>query len=220
MKDIPELPEEKLTKEQTKRKQQLLKHPVKQMSIEDNGDLTKLIDNFSKASFQARKIGEAAKLYYSEIKSGKTIIWSLAGSIFSAGLRQMVIDSINSNLVDALVCTGALFEQDMLEALGHKHYICDPKQDDSELQELHIDVFNGLKNLKYLVLSNNKLGKLKQTVFDGLYNLIYLDLQNTNLQELSQDVFNELKNLEELYLDSNKLQKLPQNVFNELTNLK
>ncbi len=139
MKDIPELPEEKLTKEQTKRKQQLLKHPVKQMSIEDNGDLTKLIDNFSKASFQARKIGEAAKLYYSEIKSGKTIIWSLAGSIFSAGLRQMVIDSINSNLVDALVCTGALFEQDMLEALGHKHYICDPKQDDSELQELHID---------------------------------------------------------------------------------
>jgi len=42
-------------------------------------------------------------------------------------------------LVDALVCTGALFEQDMLEALGHKHYICDTKLDDGELQELYID---------------------------------------------------------------------------------
>ena len=37
------------------------------------------------------------------------------------------------------VCTGALFEQDMLEALGHKHYVCDINQNDAELQELGLD---------------------------------------------------------------------------------
>ena len=84
-------------------------------------------------------IVEAAKLYSERLNKENTIIWSLSGSIFSAGLRQLTIDAIDANMVDVLVCTGALFEQDMLEALGHKHYICDTEQNDAELQDLYID---------------------------------------------------------------------------------
>ena len=48
-------------------------------------------------------------------------------------------DAIKNNLVDAIVCTGALIEQDMLFALGHTHYKCTPHLNDGDLQNLGID---------------------------------------------------------------------------------
>ena len=139
MNKIPDTPSTKLTEKQLLRKKELLSKPILQTPIKGNNDLRGLVENYSNTSFQARKLGEAAKLYSEHLNKGNTIIWSLSGSIFSAGLRQLTIDAINANLVDVLVCTGALFEQDMLEALGHKHYMCDIEQDDAELQELYID---------------------------------------------------------------------------------
>ena len=136
---IPPIENIELTNEQIERKKELLSKEVKQIVIEDHADLTSLVDAFSESSFEARNLGKAAKLYHKQIKTDTSILWSLSGSLFSAGLRQITIDAIRNNLVDALVCTGALFEQDMLEALGHKHYICDIKLNDSELQELYID---------------------------------------------------------------------------------
>ena len=136
---IPDIQKIKLTEGQKARRKEILKDEVKQIKLNSNKDIAKLIDSFAEMSFESRNIGNAAKLYNQKLQEDTAIIWSLSGSIFSAGLRQIVIDSIRENYVDALVCTGALFEQDMVEALGHKHYKCDPKQDDSELQELYID---------------------------------------------------------------------------------
>lgn len=136
---IPDIQKIKLTEGQKARRKEILKDEVKQIKLNSNKDIAKLIDSFAEMSFESRNIGNAAKLYNQKLQEDTAIIWSLSGSIFSAGLRQIAIDSIRENYVDALVCTGALFEQDMVEALGHKHYKCDPKQDDSELQELYID---------------------------------------------------------------------------------
>ena len=136
---IPNMPSTKLTEKQQLRKRELLNKPILQIPLKSNTDLRNLVENYSNTSFQARKLGEAAKLYSERLNKENTIIWSLSGSIFSAGLRQLTIDAIDANMVDVLVCTGALFEQDMLEALGHKHYICDTEQNDAELQDLYID---------------------------------------------------------------------------------
>ena len=134
---IPELPIIELTSEEIKRKKDLMSKEVQQIVIKE--DIVNMIESYAKSSFQARKIGQAAKLYYKQTQQDTGIIWAMAGSLFGAGLRQITIDCIRSNLVDVLVCTGALFEQDMLEALGHKHYICDIEIDDAELQRLGID---------------------------------------------------------------------------------
>ena len=136
---IPEMPTFNLSNEQVLKKKELLKNEVKQIKLIDTKGSVDLINAFSDASFEARNIGRAAKLYHKKLRTDTSIIWSLSGSLFSAGLRQITIDAIRKNCVDALVCTGALFEQDMLEALGHKHYKCDVELDDSELQELMID---------------------------------------------------------------------------------
>ena len=135
----PELPTIELTTPELQRKRELMSKEVQQIIISESRDLTDLIDAYAKSSFQARNLGLASHLYYKQSLSPTGIIWSLAGSLFGAGLRQITIDAIRNNLVDVLVCTGALFEQDMLEALGHKHYVCDPDQDDRKLQSLEID---------------------------------------------------------------------------------
>ena len=136
---IPQKPTYNFNTNQIQRRKELLKTPVKHINLDSLDALEPLIEAFSECSFQARNLGNGAKLYKKELEEGTTIIWSLAGSIFSAGLRQLVIESIRNNLVDCLVCTGALFEQDMLEALGSKHYICDNEVNDSELQSLLIN---------------------------------------------------------------------------------
>lgn len=134
---IPELPTIKLGKEQVRRKKELMSKEVEQIQVKE--DFTRLIDSYANSSFQARNIGQAAHLYHEQALEETGIVWALAGSLFGAGLRQITIDAIRNNLVDVLVCTGALFEQDMLEALGHKHYVCDINQNDAELQELGLD---------------------------------------------------------------------------------
>ena len=130
---FPEKPDYNFTKKQMLERKKVLKHKVEHIKFKDLKNTNELIEAYSKSSFQARKIGEGAKLYKKELNRGTTIIWSLAGSIFSAGLRELVIDSVRRNLVDCLVCTGALFEQDMLEALGYNHYVQTEEIEDKTL---------------------------------------------------------------------------------------
>ena len=136
---LPKMPKVNLTDKQDARKKELLRKEVKQINLERTEGIANLLEEFIDSSFEARNLAQAAKLYHNRLQTDTSIIWSLSGSIFSAGLRQITIDSIRNNYVDALVCTGALFEQDMLEALGHKHYKCKPSISDSELQDLYID---------------------------------------------------------------------------------
>ena len=133
------MPSFSMNNEQVIKKKKLLSTEVKQIKLIETKGIVHLVNSFGNASFEARNIGRAAKLYHNKLRTDTSIIWSLSGSLFSAGLRRITIDAIRKNCVDALVCTGALFEQDMLEALGHKHYKCDVDLDDSELQDLMID---------------------------------------------------------------------------------
>jgi deoxyhypusine synthase len=72
------------------------------------------------------------------------VILCLAGSLISAGLKQIFVDLIRNNMVDAVVSTGAnIVDQDFFEALGFKHYIAGDEYKygagDAELRELMID---------------------------------------------------------------------------------
>ncbi len=48
-----------------------------------------------------------------------SIILCLAGSLVSAGLKNVLVDMIRHNMVDAIVSTGAIVvDQDFFEGLG------------------------------------------------------------------------------------------------------
>ena len=103
------MPSFSLNDEQVLKKNKILSTEVKQIKLIETKGIVHLVNSFGNASFEARNIGRAAKLYHNKLRTDTSIIWSLSGSLFSAGLRQITIDAIRKNCVDALVCTGALF---------------------------------------------------------------------------------------------------------------
>ncbi len=109
-------------------------------------DITKhntvdLVEAMGQMAFQARNLHRAAKIYDMMLMDKNcTIILTLAGSLFSAGLKKIVVDLIRNNMVDAIVSTGAIIvDQDFFEALGFRHYQGTPFVDDNQLRELMID---------------------------------------------------------------------------------
>ena len=135
----PQMPSINLTKEQKETKTNLLSVPVIQFIMSQQNEVSTLISSYKNSSFQARNLGEASDLYLSKSYENLSIIWSLSGSLFGAGMHHITLDAIKNNLVDIIVCTGALIEQDMLFALGHTHYKCTPNLNDGDLQSLGID---------------------------------------------------------------------------------
>lgn len=104
-------------------------------------DVTALVDAMGKMAFQARNLHRACKIYIKMLEDENcSIILTLAGSLFSAGLKNVVVDLIRHRMIDAIVSTGAIIvDQDFFEALGFRHYQGSPFVDDNELRELMID---------------------------------------------------------------------------------
>ncbi len=121
-------------------KSDFLKDTIKHINIKEH-NVIQLVDAMEHMAFSARDLNRAAKIYDMMIRDKNCgIILTLAGSLFSAGLKKVVYDLVMNNMVDAIVSTGAVMvDQDFFEALGFKHYKGTPFSDDNQLRELHID---------------------------------------------------------------------------------
>ncbi len=121
-------------------KKDFLKDTIQHFDIKEH-NVVKLVDSMEKMAFSARDLNRAAQIY-DRMLSDKdcAVILTLAGSLFSAGLKRVVYDLISNNMIDAIVSTGAIMvDQDFFEALGFKHYIGTPFVDDNVMRDLHID---------------------------------------------------------------------------------
>ncbi len=121
-------------------KKDFLSKPLEHLSLEDFNPVS-LIEGMNKMAFQARNLARGAKIYETMLGEKEcAVILCLAGSLISAGLKKIIVELLEKNMVDAIVSTGAnLIDQDFFEALGFRHYIGDPCADDNELRELAID---------------------------------------------------------------------------------
>lgn len=121
-------------------KQDFLKETIKHIDIKEH-NVVPLVESMEKMAFSSRDLNRAANIYDMMLKDKEcTVILTLAGSLFSAGLKKVVYDMVMNNMVDAIVSTGAIIvDQDFFEALGFKHYIGSPNVDDNILRDLHID---------------------------------------------------------------------------------
>jgi deoxyhypusine synthase len=122
------------------KKTDLLKTAVEHVSL-DTFDPVPLIEAMEKMAFQARNTARAAHIY--EMMLGEkdcAVVLCLAGSLISAGLKKVIVQMLDHNMVDAIVSTGAnIVDQDFFEGLGFKHWQGTPFIDDNELRELQID---------------------------------------------------------------------------------
>jgi deoxyhypusine synthase len=153
-------------KNPTLAKTDLLVTPVTHVDIKAF-DPRPLVNAMERMAFQARNLHRAARIYdmmLSESDCG--VILTLAGSLVSAGLRQVVVDLLQHNMVDAIVSTGAnIVDQDFFEALGFKHYLGSPALDDNQLRDLAIDrIYDTLIDEDQLRVCDNTIGKLADSL--------------------------------------------------------
>jgi len=121
-------------------KKDLLRTPIANVDIKQH-DVRPLVETMAGMAFQARNLGRAAKIYDMMLADEScSVIVCMAGSLCSAGLRDVFIDMIESRMVDAIVSTGAnIVDQDFFEGLGFRHYVGDPRMDDDLLRRNAID---------------------------------------------------------------------------------
>jgi deoxyhypusine synthase len=125
-------------------KQELLNHPIQHIDIKQH-NVVPLVDAMQHMAYSSRDLSRAASIYEMMLRDQECgVILCLAGSLISAGLKQIFVDLIRNNMVDAVVSTGAnIVDQDFFEALGFRHYIADDQyksgMEDGVLRELMID---------------------------------------------------------------------------------
>ncbi len=121
-------------------KSDLLVDVVEHIDIKQH-NVIPLVDAMSKMAFSSRDLGRAAQIYDEMLRDKDcAVILCLAGSLISAGLKQVLVDLVENDMVDAIVSTGAIIvDQDFFEALGYKHYKGDIFMSDDTLRQLQID---------------------------------------------------------------------------------
>src|SRR3989338_3146766 len=67
------------------------------------------------------------------------VFLGLAGPLVQGGMREIIINMIESKWVDVVVATGATLTHDLGEALGYRHYQGDANADDEELYKKGFD---------------------------------------------------------------------------------
>ncbi|MBI4442206.1 MAG: deoxyhypusine synthase [Acidobacteria bacterium] len=125
-------------------KKDFLRHRVEHIDITRH-NVVPLVEEMRHMAYSARDLARAAEIYDRMLRDRDCgVILCLAGSLISAGLQKVFAEMIRSNMVDAIVSTGAnIVDQDFFEALGFRHYLADERLkaglDDDALLQLHID---------------------------------------------------------------------------------
>jgi deoxyhypusine synthase len=121
-------------------KRDVLTTPVVAIDIKEH-DVRPLVEAMAHMAFQARNLGRAASIYDAMLAdTACSVIVCMAGSLCSAGLRDVFIDLIEHRMADAIVSTGAnIVDQDFFEALGFRHWRGEVRADDDRLRRLAID---------------------------------------------------------------------------------
>ncbi|MBN1493268.1 MAG: deoxyhypusine synthase family protein [Candidatus Omnitrophica bacterium] len=131
----------KLGSKQVKQKHKLLKTKINQIDMTKVRSIVDLVENYKGMSIQARNIGGCADVLEKMLtdKERPTVLLGLAGPLIAGGLRTVIRDMIEHNLVDVIVSTGAILYQDLYQARGFNHFKGSPKTDDRKLRSLYID---------------------------------------------------------------------------------
>lgn len=153
-------------------KTDLLSTQVKHLDI-TKFDFVSLVDAMQGTAFQARNLARAAQIYDQMLADKNCgVILCLAGSLISAGMKKIVLDMIENNMIDVIVSTGAnIVDQDFFEGLGFKHYQGSPRLEDTELQALAIDrIYDTLIDEDELRICDDTICDIANSMKPGAYS--------------------------------------------------
>src|SRR4051812_20956854 len=157
---------------QAANKKQFLDRTIEHIDITKMPGIVQTVEAMGQMAFSARDLNRAAEIYDRMLKDKDCgVILCLAGSLISAGLKKVFVDMIRSNMVDAIVSTGAnMIDQDFFEALGFKHWIA---PDDFK--------------------SGTRDGELRDQMIDRIYDTFIDEEELRVCDEATQKIFDDLE---------------------------
>src|ERR1700761_4072679 len=157
-------------------KKELLTQPIQHIDIKQH-NVVALVDAMQHMAFSSRDLYRAASIYELMLRDTECgVILCLAGSMVSAGLKQVIIDLLRNNMVDAIVSTGAnIVDQDFFEALGFKHYVAGEEYKygagDADLREMMIDrIYDTFIDEEELRICDEVTHKIIDSMKPGAYS--------------------------------------------------
>lgn len=157
-------------------KRELLQDTVEHIDIKRH-NVVPLVEAMQQMAFSARDLARAADIYDRMLRDTECgVILCLAGSLISAGLKQVFIDMVRNRMVDAIVSTGAnIVDQDFFEALGYKHYVAAERlksgMEDGMLRDHAIDrIYDTLIDEDELRICDETVKKLADELPPGNYS--------------------------------------------------
>ena len=112
---------------------------------------------------------------------------SIAGPVVPGGLRKVLVDLVEKNLVNAIVTTGANVTHDMLEGLGHRHIVGSETDNDDILRK------KGLSRIYDLLVKQKAIEHLEKSTRHMLDQIPLEDRRNIATYELLWQFGNQLK---------------------------
>jgi Leucine-rich repeat (LRR) protein len=104
----------------------------------------------------------------------------------------------------------------MIAGLRHLKYL---DVSDNRINHLDVEAFHKMSRLANLMLQNNRLAQIEDGSFQSLSGLRHLNLAGNKLARLTEDTFRGLDRVEEITLDDNELGALPAVAFNHTPRL-
>lgn len=112
---------------------------------------------------------------------------SIAGPIVPGGLRTVLVDLVEKNLINAIVTTGANVTHDMLEGLGHRHIVGSETDNDVSLRK------RGLSRIYDLLVKQKAIEHLERSTRQMLDRIPLEERRNIATFELLWHFGSQLK---------------------------
>jgi len=112
---------------------------------------------------------------------------SIAGPIVPGGLRTVLVDLVEKNLINAIVTTGANVTHDMLEGLGHRHIVGSETDNDVSLRK------RGLSRIYDLLVRQKAIEHLERSTRQMLDRIPLEERRNIATFELLWHFGSQLK---------------------------
>jgi len=129
-----------MDKKLAKMKKCLLSRKIEHIDLKKKRNINHIINSFHNTSFQSRNLARCLSTFKSMLSDKDAVIFfGLSGAMVPGGMRKVVKDMIELNMIDVLVSTGANLYHDFFESEGHNHYVGTTGIDDAHLRELRID---------------------------------------------------------------------------------
>jgi deoxyhypusine synthase len=153
---------------------------IEQMHIRPGMTAAELTDVMAKTGvLQGGRVGRAAEIIAEMFSNPDyTVFITLSGPLCHGGLRNLFSDLIKDGYINAVVSNGANIVGDLIESMGHKHYIGQSNTDDKELYKKGInraydiffktETFINLETFFYKLLDDIPQEKRTNTSINGL----------------------------------------------------